>query len=80
MQQALVRVGEVNSGKREAPKSGEPIEPVEALLLGFAKESASFEADLAASLGPDDAHRIASSRALCSERGTVRAKPDQREP
>jgi hypothetical protein len=79
MQEALVRVGEVNAGKRAVPKSGEPLEPVEALLLGFSAESKAFEADLAASLGPDDAHRIASSRALCSERGTVRAKTDQRD-
>jgi len=77
MQQALIRVGEVNAGKREAPKSAEPLEPVEALLLAFSAESKAFEADLAASFGPDDAHRVATSRALCTERGTVRAKPNQ---
>ena len=76
MQAALVRVGEVNAGKREMPKAGAELEPVEALLLGFSAESKAFEADLAASLGPDDAHRIATSRGLCSERGTVRAKPE----
>jgi hypothetical protein len=73
MQQALVRVAEVNSGKRQAPK-GEGLDPVEALLLGFAAESKAFEGDLAASLGPEDAKRIAGGRGLCSERGTVRAK------
>jgi hypothetical protein len=78
MQQALVRVGEVSAGKRPPPKSGESLDPVETLLLGFSAESKAFEADLAASLGPDEAHRIATARSLCSERGTVRAKPDQR--
>jgi hypothetical protein len=69
-------VAEVNAGKRAPPDPGQGIEPVEALMLAFTGESKAFEADLAATLGPEDAHRIASSRTLCSERGVVRAKPD----
>jgi len=76
MRDALARVGEVNAGKRPPPDSGQGLEPVEALMLAFTGESKAFEADLAATLGPEDAHRIASSRTLCSERGVVRAKPE----
>ena len=76
MRDALARVGEVNAGKRPPPDPGQGLEPVEALMLAFTGESKAFEADLAATLGPEDAHRIASSRTLCSERGVVRAKPE----
>src|SRR5262245_19552345 len=75
MQQALSRVGEVNAGKRPPPAPDAPLEPVEALMLAMTSEAKVFETDLAASLGPDDAHRIASR--MCSERGTARAKPAQ---
>jgi hypothetical protein len=75
MKEALSRVGEVNAGKRAAPDPSR-METVEALMLAFTGESKAFEADLAASLGPEDAHRIATSRMLCSERGVVRAKAD----
>jgi hypothetical protein len=76
MRDALTRVAEVNGGKRAAPDPSKGVEPVEALMLAFTGESKAFEADLAAALGPEDAHRIASSRTLCSERGIVRARPD----
>lgn len=76
MKEALTRVGEVNGGKRPAPDKGQALEPVEALMLAFTGESKAFEADLAAQLGPEDAHRIATSRMLCSERGVVRASPE----
>jgi hypothetical protein len=76
MKDALARVAEVNAGKRPAPGPAQGLEPVEALMLAFTGETKSFEADLAAALGPEDAHRIASSRMLCSERGVVRARPD----
>jgi hypothetical protein len=76
MREALARVAEVNGGKRAAPDPGQGLEPVEAMMLAFTGESKAFEADLAATLGPEDARRIASSRTLCSERGVVRARPD----
>jgi hypothetical protein len=79
MREALARVAEVNGEKRPAPAPGQALEPVEALMLAFTKESKAFEADLAAALGPEEARRIASSRTLCSERGMVRAKPEQPE-
>jgi hypothetical protein len=73
MQQALTRVGEVNAGKRASPTPGAALEPVEALMLAMTTEAKTFESDLAANLGPEDAHRIATR--MCRDRGTARAKP-----
>jgi hypothetical protein len=73
MQEALARVGEVNAGKRPRPAPDAVLEPVEALMLAMTTEAKTFESELAASMGPDDAHRIASR--MCMERGTARAKP-----
>lgn len=71
--EALSRVAEVNGGKRPAPPSTQGALPVEALMLAFTKEQKTFEADLAAKLGPEEARRLANARGLCSERGTARA-------
>ena len=73
MQEALTRVGEVNAGKRSPPGADAVLPPVEALMLAMTNEAKTFEADLAASLGPEDAHRVASR--MCMDRGTARAKP-----
>jgi hypothetical protein len=73
MQQALTRVGEVNAGKRPRPAPDAPLEPVEALMLAMTTEAKTFEADLAASLGPEDAQRVASR--MCMDRGMARATP-----
>lgn len=74
MREALTRVAEVNAGKRPAPGDT----PVEALLLGLTAEQQKFEADLAASFGPEEARRIASSRAGCSEQGVASADGNPR--
>lgn len=73
MKAELSRVAEVNGGKRPAPKGSDGLGNVEALMLAMTEESKTFERDLAAQLGPEEAARIASSRGLCSERGMVRA-------
>jgi hypothetical protein len=73
MQEALTRVGEVNAGKRPRPAGDAVLEPVEALMLAMTTEAKTFESDLAASLGPEDARRVASR--MCMDRGTARAKP-----
>ena len=70
---ALSRVAEVQAGKREAPKAGSDVPPVEQLALLLTKESKTFEGDLAQKLGPEDAKRLASAPELCSDRKTLRA-------
>lgn len=40
------------------------------------KESKTFEAELAAKLGPEEAKRLAWAPEMCSDRTTVRAKDD----
>src|SRR5262249_27531646 len=70
---ALSRVAEVQAGKREAPKPGSDVPPVEQLALLLTKESKTFEDDLAQKLGPEEAKRLATSPELCSERKMLRA-------
>jgi hypothetical protein len=70
---ALSRVAEVQAGKREAPKPGAEMAPVEQLALLLTKESKTFEDDLAQKLGPEDAKRLASAPELCSDRHMLRA-------
>ena len=69
----MSRVGEVNAGKRPRPAADAVLDPVEALMLAMTTEAKTFEADLAASLGPEDAQRVASR--MCMDRGMARAKP-----
>ncbi|MBI5477354.1 MAG: hypothetical protein HY906_00775 [Deltaproteobacteria bacterium] len=63
---AMKQVGEIRSGQRPAPGPGDPASPVLRLFLSLTGELKRFEADLAQSLGPEDAHRLAYSRQLCS--------------
>jgi len=71
-----VRVAEVNAGKGDAKPAADP-NAVEQLLLAMTKESKTFEADLAAKLGPEEAKRLAWAPEMCSDRTTVRAKDDE---
>jgi hypothetical protein len=73
MREALVRVAEVNGGKRPAPAPGDKLAPVETLLLSMTTEGRTFEADLAARIGPEDARAIAESRGMCAENGFASA-------
>jgi hypothetical protein len=75
-QKSLVRVAEANAGKGDA-KGGADANAVEQLLLAMTKESKTFEADLAAKLGPEEAKRLAWAPEMCSDRTTVRAKDDE---
>jgi hypothetical protein len=70
---ALVRSAEVQAGKRQA---GGDASALEQLTNALAKEGKTFESDLAAKLGPDDAKRIAWSNDLCTDRRTFRASDD----
>ncbi len=69
---ALARVAEVQAGKREAPKPGTG-DPVEQLGLLLTSEQRTFENDLSARLGPEEAKRLAASPELCSDRKMLRA-------
>jgi hypothetical protein len=73
MREALVRVAEVNGGKRPAPAPDDKLAPVETLLLSMTTEGRTFEADLAARIGPDDARAITESRGMCAENGFASA-------
>jgi hypothetical protein len=75
---ALTRVAESQAGKREAPKGGPPIEQ---LAQALTNESKTFEKDLAAKLGPEEAKRLANAPELCADRHMLRAgDPDDRVP
>ena len=60
-----VRVGQVRAGLRAEPAPSE-VPPHEALLLTFTAEVARFEADLAATFGPEEARRITYDDAICA--------------
>jgi hypothetical protein len=75
---ALTRVAESQAGKREAAKGGPPLEQ---LAQALTNESKTFEKDLAAKLGPEEAKRLANAPELCADRHMLRAgDPDDRVP
>lgn len=61
---AMREVAEVRAGLRE-PAPVEDQHPVTRMFLGLTEEMRRFEADLAESVGPDDARRIAWDEELC---------------
>ncbi len=60
------RVAEVRAGSRPPPRSDD-LPASEAYLLAMTAESERFESDLAASFGPEDAHRLAYADEMCAE-------------
>ncbi len=71
---ALSRAAEVQAGKRQAAAAD--AQPLEQLANVLAAEGRAFESDLAQKLGPEDAKRIASDPALCSERRVLRTSDE----
>jgi ferric-dicitrate binding protein FerR (iron transport regulator) len=59
---ALYAVGEIRAGLRPMPGPNDNVPPVEKMFLALTAESGKFEADLAQSFGPDEAHRLAYGR------------------
>jgi hypothetical protein len=55
------QVGEILAGERPAPGRGDPVDPLLAADLALARESQNIVSDLSASLGPDEARRVAFS-------------------
>ena len=70
---ALSRVAEVQAGKREAPKPDANASAVEKLGYLLTNEQKTFEKDLEAKLGPEDAKRLVNDPGLCSDRKMLRA-------
>lgn len=68
--EAMRQVGEIKAGMRPWPSDPEQAHPVVRLFLALTSEMKSFEGDLAESMGPEQAHRVAFSDSLCAGRST----------
>ena len=64
--QDVTTVAQIRAGILPIPGPNDSIDPYEKLLLSQTGELKSFESDLAKSLGPEEAHRIAYSESLGS--------------
>lgn len=71
---SLARGAEANAGKGDAKGGADAVEQL--LLLAMTKEVETFEADLAAKLGPEQPRRLTWAPETCSDPATVRAKDD----
>lgn len=65
--EAHTQVAEIRAGLRPEPALGEKVHPVLKLFLLVSRANAAFEADLAKSFGPDEAHLLAYSDDLCHD-------------
>lgn len=68
--EAMRQVGEIRAGLRPMPGDADPVHPVVRLFLTMTGESPLFEKDLAASFGPEEAHRLAFDDGMCRSRST----------
>lgn len=66
-------VGEVRAGLRSEPKQGD-LDPYAKQMLTLSAEMKNFERDLAASLGPETARRVAYDKSLGMCSGTAGGK------
>lgn len=72
--EALSHAAETQAGQRKGP--ADDAAPLERLANVLAAEGRAFETDLAARLGPDEAKRLASDPALCSDRRVLRTSDE----
>ena len=63
--EAMRQVGETRAGLRSAPGASEQASPVTKMFLALTGEMKLFESDLASSLGPEEAHRVAFADGMC---------------
>jgi ferric-dicitrate binding protein FerR (iron transport regulator) len=63
--EAHTQVAEIRAGLRSEPGANEKVNPVMKLFLMLTGANKVFEGDLAKSLGPEEAHRIAMSDDVC---------------
>jgi hypothetical protein len=69
---ALQRVAGANAGRGQAAASPDA-PPVEQLLVAMSREMAAFEADLAATFGPEEGKRLAWAPEMCTYRASMRS-------
>ncbi len=62
--EAHIQVAEIRAGSRQAPPPDKQV-PTMRMMLALTGEQSTFEADLAKSFGPEEAHRIAWSDDIC---------------
>lgn len=63
--EAHTQVAEIRAGQRPEPGANEKVHPVTKMFLALTGAMPAFEADLAKSLGPEEAHRLAYADGLC---------------
>jgi hypothetical protein len=64
-EEAVRLVAEIRAGERPMPGPNDPMNPVERMNLALTGETKLIEAELAQSLGPDEAHRIVFDETGC---------------
>ncbi|MBK9000481.1 MAG: FecR domain-containing protein [Myxococcales bacterium] len=68
--EAMRLVSEIRAGQKPPPVPGKEHHPVFDLFWGLTGEMGAFEADLAQTFGPEEAKRLAYSKALCAGHST----------
>ncbi len=63
--EAHTQAAEIRAGLRPEPGPNEKVHPVTKMFLALTGAMPAFEADLAKSLGPEEAHRLAYADGLC---------------
>lgn len=64
--EAMTQVAEIRAGQRPEPGPNEKAHPVLRMFLALTGANKAFEADLAQSFGPEEAHRLAHSSDMCN--------------
>jgi ferric-dicitrate binding protein FerR (iron transport regulator) len=77
--EAMRQVAEIRAGVRPPPGPNEQTSAVTRMFLALTGEMKSFEGDLAQSLGPEEAHRVAYAEGMCMGQSTF-GGPGPREP
>ena len=68
--EAQTQAAEIRAGLRPEPGPNDKVHPVTKMFLILSGANKAFESDLAAALGPDEAHRLAMSDDMCSHHST----------
>ncbi|MDB4935805.1 MAG: hypothetical protein JWP87_2777 [Labilithrix sp.] len=68
--EAMRQVAEIRAGLRPMPVPNDGMSPVTKMFLALTGEMKSFEGDLAQSLGPEEAHRVAYADGMCMGQST----------